>query len=99
MSDVTVPKEEKLQEANELLDALMDFAYERGFHECGYNPAKVLNDEITDLRASLRREENAREITARENQRLRDLSKTPGCSPGPKELLHQGHIYIREDIR
>lgn len=47
-SDTSLTKDTKLQEARDLLDAIMNFAYLHGFHECGYNPAQVLSDQIAD---------------------------------------------------
>jgi IS5 family transposase len=43
----------EVAEALELADMLQTFAYEQGFHECGYDPIKRLRAHIADLQSQL----------------------------------------------
>jgi DNA repair exonuclease SbcCD ATPase subunit len=43
----------EVAEALELADMLQTFAYEQGFHECGYDPIKRLRARITELERQL----------------------------------------------
>lgn len=71
MPSEQLPKDSQLVKAWEEVNALVEFAYEQGFHELGYNPLNVIDSAMADLRASLRREENAVKVMAEENTILR----------------------------
>jgi len=45
--------ETAISEALEFADMLQTFAYEQGFHECGYDPIKRLRAHIADLQSQL----------------------------------------------
>lgn len=75
----------KLAEAKDLLDAIMNFAYLHGFHECGYNPAKVLTDEIERLNTPPAEEQDSQSL-AWALQAHEDLAKM--LADGGGNMLH-----------
>jgi hypothetical protein len=85
MNDVSRTSKKKLAEAKDLLDAIMNFAYLHGFHECGYNPAKVLTDEIERLNSLPGKEQDSRAM-AWALQAHEDLSKM--LADGGGNMLH-----------
>jgi len=71
MVNEQVPADTQLSKAWEELSALVEFAYEQGFHELGYNPLNVVDSALAEAKRSLRREENAREIAVKDADRYR----------------------------
>ncbi len=61
-----------LSEAWDSVDALIAFAYEQGFHELGYDPAKVIADEIVRLKL---REQQLSEALTKRRERIEHLQR------------------------
>jgi hypothetical protein len=76
--------ETAISEALELADMLQTFAYEQGFHECGYDPIKRLRAHIADLQSQLAAQ---RERDGRDAERYRWIRMRASSGPTAFEAV------------